>query len=284
MNFIANFRLPQILASYYLPRNKSAVAQTAHRTKTFHVKHFCPIEPRSRTTESYCGGGAVRIGLGRGIIGRDRTGQCPEKSDDGVCVLAGDIDAELRLAHNGDGALELVDRAVVEIGRGLRDVAQARNFKDIKIGVAFRHVGAAFVGLFRARLFPVIDGDAKFLERIASDPRAIVASGTAEIDKFAQSHLFGAGQRLEISAQKSVEFRRGQQRAFVSSDGGTPILRIDGVGVAGKSLGEGGAISRNGLELAHRRCKIGIAETGRAEQAISPPDLPAIHDRRANAA
>jgi len=73
----------------------------------------------------------------------------------------------------------------VEIGRGLGDIAQARNLKDVKIGVAFRHIRAAFVGVFRARLFPVIDNDAKFLERIAADPGAIVASGAAGIDKFA---------------------------------------------------------------------------------------------------
>jgi hypothetical protein len=40
---IANFRLRQIPDSHLAAPCKSAFAQTVNRTKTFHVKHFCPI-------------------------------------------------------------------------------------------------------------------------------------------------------------------------------------------------------------------------------------------------
>jgi hypothetical protein len=42
---IANFRLRQIPNSDLAETCKSAFALTANRTKTFHVKHFCPIGP-----------------------------------------------------------------------------------------------------------------------------------------------------------------------------------------------------------------------------------------------
>ena len=35
----------KILAPYFAPPCESHFAQTVNRTKTFHVKHFCPIGP-----------------------------------------------------------------------------------------------------------------------------------------------------------------------------------------------------------------------------------------------
>src|SRR5208283_3552174 len=49
LNLISNVRLRQIPDSYQSPRNKCALAQIVNRTKTFHVKQFCPIGPRNRT-------------------------------------------------------------------------------------------------------------------------------------------------------------------------------------------------------------------------------------------
>ena len=48
-NLIAEFRSPRIPAPHVTPPCESIFAQTANRTKTFHVKHFCPIGPCNRT-------------------------------------------------------------------------------------------------------------------------------------------------------------------------------------------------------------------------------------------
>ncbi len=49
INPTAYLRLPKIPASYCTTLGKRALAQTANSTKTFHVKHFCPIEAGNRT-------------------------------------------------------------------------------------------------------------------------------------------------------------------------------------------------------------------------------------------
>ena len=51
-------------------------------------------------------------------------------------------------------------------------------------------------------------------------------------------------------------------------DGDAPILRIDRILVARKGFGEGACVIGNGLELAHRRRLIRIAEARRTEQRL----------------
>jgi hypothetical protein len=49
LNLIAGFFSPQIPSPHVAPPCDSTFAQTANRTETFHVKHFCPIGPCDRT-------------------------------------------------------------------------------------------------------------------------------------------------------------------------------------------------------------------------------------------
>jgi hypothetical protein len=49
LNLIAGFFSPQIPSPHVAPPCDSTFAQTAYRTKAYHVKHFCPIGTRYRT-------------------------------------------------------------------------------------------------------------------------------------------------------------------------------------------------------------------------------------------
>ena len=49
LNPISELRSPQIASPYFAPPCEGAFARSVNRTKTFHVKHFCPIEGQNRT-------------------------------------------------------------------------------------------------------------------------------------------------------------------------------------------------------------------------------------------
>ena len=131
----------------------------------------------------------VRIGLRRRIIRRNRSRQRAEKGDNVGRVLLRQILPELRLAHDFHGFRQVLDRPVVKIGRCLRDIAKARDLEDIKVRVILCDVRATLVRRRDSCRLPVVAHDAKFLEGIAADARAIVARGAAQIDEFAQPGL-----------------------------------------------------------------------------------------------
>src|SRR4030088_770648 len=115
---------------------------------------------------------------------RQLSGKTPEKSDDVGRILIAENPSELHLGHDSYRLRKRAHRAVMEIGRRHRDVAQARHLEHVSVLRIVRHVEAAFVRLRAPRRGPISLDDAELLEDAAADVRAVVAGGGPRIDGF----------------------------------------------------------------------------------------------------
>src|SRR3982074_1353436 len=169
---------------------------------------------------------------------RQLSGETPEKSDDVGRILIAEGPAELHLGHDPHRRRKRAHRAVMEIGRGHRDVAQTRHLEYANVLRIVRHVEAAFVRLLAPRRGPIILDDAELLEAAAADVRAVVAGDAPGIDEFAQPGALLRRQRPNVAREKGIESGRRHERALERADRLGPVIRRDRVRIPGKLLPE----------------------------------------------
>src|SRR3982074_2034039 len=98
---------------------------------------------------------------------RQLPSKTPEKSDDVGRILIAENPSELHLGHDSYRLRKRAHRAVMEIGRRHRDVAQARHLEHVSVLRIVRHVEAAFVRLLAPPPGPQNTHHAETLENAA---------------------------------------------------------------------------------------------------------------------
>ncbi len=139
-----------------------------------------------------------RRGQGPALVG---AGQGPQEGDDPVDLRRGEFPAELRPRHEPDRLGERGDAAIVEVGRGDRDVAQARHPQHLGDLVGDR------------------DEDPDLLEQIAADIDALVARRAADPSEQVVARPLRARDGAGVAAQPAVEAAvRGEEGALEAVD------------------------------------------------------------------
>ena len=157
----------------------------------------------------------------RGHFSRERI----EEGDDGGDAAVVQRASQLHRAHDAYGAVEVVHRTVVKIGRGLRHVAQHRHAEYVAVFFLPGRGEAADIDFLRAGFRPIVLDDAEALERPAADERSVVATGAAGGDERAQTGLLRLAERAVVAAKeaalcgsKAFEIKTGREMEIVDME------------------------------------------------------------------
>src|SRR6185437_12765916 len=175
--------------------------------------------------------------------------QAPEKTDDLIDLIIGQLSAELADPHDRYGLSQIPSLAGVKIGSGERNVPERRNLEDIFIARRLRHQEASLV-LQRqetgARFFD--DPERGVHAPTHIDP--VVAIGAALVHEQGEALLLRFRERACVAAKETIERRVGRnQRGFEHSYGLLGVCKRDRIRLARERLGESVMVTGYAFQL-----------------------------------
>src|SRR5262245_58444090 len=114
---------------------------------------------------------------------------------------------ELHPRHDADGLRKRRHRAVVKVGRGHRDIAQAGNTENIEVVGILGDIGASIVDGLAARCFPIGLNNTEFSVHSAANEDTVVAPCTAGIDEGIEAAASFGRQYLDVASEVAIKRR-----------------------------------------------------------------------------
>src|SRR5262249_4492274 len=155
---------------------------------------------------------------------------------------------ELHPRHDADGLWKRRHRPVVKIGRGHRDIPQARNTENIKVVGVLGDISASVVDGLAARCLPIGLNDAKFSVHSAANKDAVVARYAAGIDEGIEAAASFGRQCIDITSEVAIKRRWCHQGPLVGPDGFGNVRARHWMRIVRKSRFEQRGVTRNLFE------------------------------------